>query len=251
MRLLTRLEALEEQTYDNNYNHYLQSFFYNLIKDTEFSHLHEFNGTSSPKNAITPFCFSNIFPYGDMKKGDIKNIIISSPNEKFIFLLYDKIKRINSPIRLGGMEFFRINSKIVRLNISYPLAVVSVTPIIVRIPRSSYQDYGLDLKYPYEYIFWRQSYPLELFLSQLEMNLKRKFVNYYGHPTELSITFSKFMFERQISRKLIIRDMVQIIIATYWKFWFDEDNELVRFGLDAGLGERNRLGFGFMNIHTT
>lgn len=62
MRLLLRFEALKEQAYDTNYNHYLQSFFYNIIKNTEFSHLHDFNGTSSPKQVITPFCFSNIFP---------------------------------------------------------------------------------------------------------------------------------------------------------------------------------------------
>jgi CRISPR/Cas system endoribonuclease Cas6 (RAMP superfamily) len=37
--------------------------------------------------------------------------------------------------------------------------------------------------------------------------------------------------------------MAQTIIATYWRFWFDEE--------DAGFGERNRLGFGFMNINTT
>jgi CRISPR-associated endoribonuclease Cas6 len=251
MRLLLCFEATKEQTYDNNYNHYVQSFVYNLIKNTEFNHLHDFRGTGFPKHIITPFCFSNIFPYGNMKKGDIKNIIISSPNEKFIFLLYDKIKRINTPIHLGGMDFHTITSKIFHLNISCPLTVDSVTPIIVRIHRSVYQDYDLDLRYPYEYIFWRQSYPLELFLNQLEMNLKRKFINYYLCPTELSLRFSKFVFERQISRKLVIKGMIQTIIATYWKFLFDEDNELIRFGVDSGFGERNRLGFGFMNINTT
>jgi CRISPR/Cas system endoribonuclease Cas6 (RAMP superfamily) len=134
MRLIFRLEALKEQTYDNNYNHYLQSFFYNLIKNTEFSDLHDFKGTSSPENANTPFCFSNIFLYGGMKEGEIRNIIISSPNEKFIFLLHDKMKRINTLIHMGGMEFHVISSKIFRVNISYPLTTASVTPIIVRIP---------------------------------------------------------------------------------------------------------------------
>lgn len=69
------------------------------------------------------------------------------------------------PIHLGGMEFCRINSKVLQLKVSYPLAVVSVIPIIVRIPRIVYQKYDFGLKYPYEYIFWQQSYPLELFLK--------------------------------------------------------------------------------------
>jgi CRISPR-associated endoribonuclease Cas6 len=241
------LQALKEQTYDNNYYHNLQSFIYNLIKNTEFGHLHDFKGATSPKQAITPFCFSNVFPYGNMKKGYVKNIIISSPNEEFIFFLGDKIRRTSMPIRLGQMEFNWINSKILSLDVSSPLTVVSATPIVVRIPRTIYHDYNLELRYPYNYLFWRQSYPLELFLNQLETNLKRKFLNYHGCSTESSLGLSKFVLERQVSRKLEIRGMAQTIIATYWKFLFDEDNELIKFGLDAGFGERNRLGFGFMN----
>lgn len=55
MRLFLRLEAIKEQVYDNDYNHYVQSFVYNLIKNTEFNHLHDFKGTSSSEQAITPF----------------------------------------------------------------------------------------------------------------------------------------------------------------------------------------------------
>ena len=141
------------------------------------------------------------------KKEGIKNIIISSPDENLIFLIYNKIKRIRTPIHLGAMHFHIINSKFFRTNISYPLVITSITPIIVRIPQNVYQDYSLNLKYPYEYVFWRQCYPLELFLGQLETNLKRKFVNYYGHTVESPLSFSKFVFERQVSRKVIIRGM--------------------------------------------
>ena len=42
--------------------------------------------------------------------------------------------------------------------------------------------------------------------------------------------------------------MSQTIFATFWEFWIDEINELIRFGLDAGIGERNTLGFGFLNL---
>jgi CRISPR-associated endoribonuclease Cas6 len=248
MRLLLRLEALKDQAYNKSYNHYVQSFFYNLIRNTEFNHLHDFRGTSPSKKAITTFCFSNLFPYGDMHNGDKKNLIISSPDERLIFLLYDTIKLINNPIHLGGMQFYIANLKVFQLHISFPLAVTSVTPIIVRIPRSIYQNYNLDLlKYPYEYIFWRQSYPLELFLSQIEMNMRKKYINNYNCTPESSLGLKKFIFKQQISRKLNIRGTTQTIIATYWKFWFEEDQKLIRFGLDAGFGERNRLGFGFMD----
>ena len=37
------------------------------------------------------------------------------------------------------------------------------------------------------------------------------------------------------------------VFASFWEFWFEEENELIKFGLEAGFGERNRLGFGFVN----
>jgi CRISPR/Cas system endoribonuclease Cas6 (RAMP superfamily) len=42
----------------------------------------------------------------------------------------------------------------------------------------------------------------------------------------------------------------QVIIGTLWEFGFNNGNkDLIQFALDAGLGERNSLGFGFMNLH--
>jgi CRISPR-associated endoribonuclease Cas6 len=133
------------------------------------------------------------------------------------------------------------------VTLAEPIRFIAMTPIIVRIPRTLYEAYNLDLKHPYEYVFWRQNYPLELFLKQIESNLEKKFINYYNKEPEQKLKFSKLIFKKQISKKLGIRGMVQTIIATFWEFWLDETNELATFGLDAGFGERNSLGFGFLN----
>jgi hypothetical protein len=76
-----------------------------------------------------------------MKKGERKSIIISSPNEKSIFLLSDKINGIDIAIHLAGMHFHVISLKSFRVDISYPSAVTSVTPIVVRIPQTVYQKH--------------------------------------------------------------------------------------------------------------
>ncbi|MEM4324025.1 MAG: CRISPR-associated endoribonuclease Cas6, partial [Candidatus Nitrosocaldaceae archaeon] len=47
-----------------------------------------------------------------------------------------------------------------------------------------------------------------------------------------------------------------IVIGTLWRFWFNLEQyercsailKLLQFALDVGFGERNSLGFGFMNI---
>lgn len=42
----------------------------------------------------------------------------------------------------------------------------------------------------------------------------------------------------------------QVEIGTLWEFGFDTNvnKDIIQFALEAGLGERNSLGFGFMNL---
>ena len=60
----------------------------------------------------------------------------------------------------------------------------------------------------------------------------------------------KLTFKKQISTLINLHDTEQIIIGSLWEFSFDNDlnTELMQFGLDCGLGERNSMGFGFMNV---
>ncbi|PWU81387.1 MAG: hypothetical protein DLM72_07110 [Candidatus Nitrosopolaris wilkensis] len=39
-------------------------------------------------------------------------------------------------------------------------------------------------------------------------------------------------------------------MGSVWEFGFEgwQDSKLIQFVLDSGLGERNSLGFGYMNI---
>jgi len=247
VRLILRLRATKNQLYDNNYHYKVQSFVYNLIRNTDFHYLHDSVGQPSSDKTITPFCFSNIFPYGNMRQGAERKIIISSPDRKFMFLILDKIRNLNDPIRFGDLRFHIEDTKIFSVKLTPPAKFNTVTPIIIRIPRTTYQEYNLDLNHPYDYVFWRYSYPLELFLNQMETNLKNKYVKYQNKDPEQKLRFSKLIFKKQISKKLVVRGMVQTIIATFWEFWLDEINDLAKFGLDTGFGERNSLGFGFIN----
>ena len=49
--------------------------------------------------------------------------------------------------------------------------------------------------------------------------------------------FNKFVFKKQISTKIVMKNTEQVVIGTVWE-------EI----LDVGLGERNSMGFGFMNL---
>jgi CRISPR-associated endoribonuclease Cas6 len=293
VRLILQLKAAKDQTYENSYNHNIQAFVYDLIKDTQYGYLHDANKlTKNQSNddndgrRMTTFCFSNVFPYGAMKYGRTKSLIISSPDEHFVSVLRQKIMNLNSTIHLGSSVFDILGCKIFDLNISGShIVFTTATPIIIRIPQYVYQSYNLELRYPYRYIYWRYHYPIELFIQQIWMNLEKKYIRFYGtRPNTNVLSFSKFIFKKQVSQKIVIHGKIQTVIGTLWDFWLNEEDEeekdnynneyifqdkmiitkteddnnkshssterqrLIHFALEAGLGERNTLGFGFVNL---
>jgi CRISPR-associated endoribonuclease Cas6 len=151
------------------------------------------------------------------------------------------------------------NLKIRRLGFS------TATPIIIRIPRYIYE---IVPKYSYNYIFWKNDYPLEIFINQLKTNLEKKYFNYYNVKPSINLFESlTLVFKKQVSHKISINGCVQTLIGTLWDFWLDDFDisnninecnkdrkdtatdilKLFRFTLEAGLGERNSLGYGFIN----
>ena len=281
MRLILRLKALEDQKYDINYNRKFQSFIYNTLRNTHYHYLHDFvKYKNQEKNSeikrSSPFCFSNLFPYGDMRRGSIKNIIISSPDEDLIFTLYKKIIQTTSIINLGKSAFKISNTKVFRLKLN-GFKFTTLTPVIIRIPEYRYKNYDLDLKHPYKYIFWRKEYPLEMFFQQLETNLQKKYHRFYNNTITIKLfNLATFMLKKQVSHKVSINGKEQILIGTMWDFWFDDldynsdvvdftdttnhdDNKMnqnnktkqsyniLNFFIESGFGERNSLGYGFIN----
>ena len=95
-----------------------------------------------------------------------------------------------------------------------------------------------------------------MFTRQLEENLCSKYAEFTGRKNacedELRL-IQKLTFKKQISTRINLHDTEQIVIGSLWEFSFenDQNTELLQFGLDCGLGERNSMGFGFMNIKKT
>ncbi|MGC8558454.1 MAG: CRISPR-associated endoribonuclease Cas6, partial [Nitrososphaeria archaeon] len=61
-----------------------------------------------------------------------------------------------------------------------------------------------------------------------------------------------YKFIKTVSKPIIIKKTKQIIIGSLWNFSFSAENAAqkaaLEIALDSGLGERNSLGFGFMNL---
>jgi CRISPR-associated endoribonuclease Cas6 len=192
-------------------------------------------------------------------------LIISSPDNELVTYLGNTLQQswYGAELNIGDMKFKidYVDKLVPQISRILPTTLISGTPIIIRVPSEKYRDYGLETENKYRYVYWRSDHPIDLFISQVENNLLRKYAEFHklksavttevSHGSSLHL-FERFRFKKQISTRVFIKGSHQVVIGTVWEITCNagRDPEIVRFALDAGLGERNSLGFGFMNIIT-
>ncbi|OED29883.1 CRISPR-associated endoribonuclease Cas6 [Methanosphaera sp. WGK6] len=230
MRLILKFNPLKNSNYYEIGKYDIQGFIYNLIKDTEFKNYHNVKGFKF-------FNFSNIFPVTDFKQDEYKNLIISSPSSAFIKLLY---------YQLSHMEVFRLNKyymEIISLKIFNKQCTGS---IITGTPIALFED-----NYSNKYFSFNNN-SFDFFFNRLKDNAIKKYVAYTGDDFNLeSDIFDSFELTREVSVRISMKDNTFIIIGSLWKTLEKELNrdnkQFYNFLLDCGLGEKNSLGFGFIN----
>ncbi|MDI6811337.1 MAG: CRISPR-associated endoribonuclease Cas6 [archaeon] len=253
MRIMIKLRAAKNQGYESIYHHKLQGFIYGLLRDSGFDELHD-------KKGYKFFCFSNIFPVKDtMNAGEDFSLIISSPNEELIASLEGSIEKIltagngNRAVNIGEWSFEVVNFKRWETKLKRrDLRVLTATPVIIRIPERNYDRYGIpEDERKARYVYWRPKYSFDAFLKQLSENLIKKFNDFYGTKMKEYELFEQFVFRRATATKVVIDGHEYVMVGSMWEFvwsYMDEtQRRVIEFGLDAGFGERNSLGFGFVN----
>jgi CRISPR-associated endoribonuclease Cas6 len=237
MRILINLRAAKNQGYESLYHHKLQGFVYGLLRDSGFDGLHD-------KEGYKFFCFSNIFPIKDiMGAGEAFNLIIASPNAELISSVEGALEKIladadgnGRDVNIGEMSF----------------EVVGFKKLETKLKRKDYERYGIpEEERKARYVYWRPKYSFEAFLKQLSENLIKKFNDFYGTKLREYDLFEQFVFRRTTATKVIIDGREYVMVGSMWEFvwsYMDEtQRRVIEFGLDAGFGERNSLGFGFVN----
>jgi CRISPR-associated endoribonuclease Cas6 len=244
-RIIIELESLDACAYDLRYHSKLQGFVYNLLKGTPYEGVHN---RKSYKN----FCFSNIDPPFDMVAGDRRYLKIASPDEDMILTFVSSLEKLEVA-NIGDMSFAIKKVSIRRPKIGRNAQLVTRTPIIIRIPRRKYETYGIAAKH--KYVYWRKDLPFNAFIKQLEDNLLKKYKENNGTKIEEDKylpLFQQFVFKKQVCNHIIIKGEEFRVFGSLWEFHFSylskEQRELLQFGYDTGFGERNSLGFGFMEM---
>ena len=146
------------------------------------------------------------------------------------------------------MDSFRLNKstmelekvKIVRKNRFMNNTVITATPIVIM--QDNNTCYSL-----------RDNNDLKYFFNRLKENILKKYNAYYH--TDLTINndlFSDFELSKEVCLNLNHGLDEFKMIGSRWKFKFNDEimhnHKLLKFIYDTGLGEKNSLGFGFLNF---
>ena len=228
MRLKLELTPESSFLYTEIQPYFVLGFIMNLTKESEFQIDHD-----EPK--FRYFCFSEIFPPTDFKPKKTKYLLISSPNEIFIKFLYSRLKKLEK-IKLGQYEFDLNTSK--PFNLKFKKRWISGSPIVLQVERN---------------IYWSKKYhSFDLFLKRLKENAIKKYNSFYNETlTFEGDIFDLFVLKKQVAIHLRKERREARIIGTKWVFekktYPRELRKFYKFIFDCGLGEKNSMGFGFVN----
>lgn len=210
----------------------VQGFVYSVLgKDSLFSNFHDQIGFKF-------FNFSNIFPVSDFEKNSLKKLIISSPNNDLIKALYNQL--------INKSSFYLKNYKMEILKVEL-LRDKNCSKFITSTPIVLFEDNKSN-----RYYSFKQNPDFNFFFERLKDNAVKKYNAFYDSDFSLdSELFTNFEFGREVSIRLVKNNNKFIIIGSLWKNLefnlTNENKDFYRFLFENGLGEKNSLGFGFLN----
>lgn len=221
-----------------NYNHIISAIIYNKIADLELAKkIHD-------SKSYKYFTFSQLkinnfklLENGFLSKNGKISFIISSPNENLIknlvngFLDGLTVDFMNEKLTVEKIELLR------ELDSNNKLNVKTLSPVIARTKKE------VDGKMK----IWDLS-PGDHFFKNLENNLISKYLDYNNlEETDKKIKISSEM--RNVKGKRI--SLKNGNVTTFHRAYMmdlilEGDFDLIKFGYDAGIGEKCGLGFGLI-----
>lgn len=252
MRLLLRLTARADTAYDETYHHKLRGVIWNALEGTRFDDEHD---SGDPLG----FAYSNPFPPGDMQEGDEKTLIISSVHEDLLSHVAESLEA-DRELNIGEMPFYVDDMSALDVDVGEPGTEGTIetgTGLLVRIPPWRCDDYGIDHPGSDTAVFWRPEHTTEPLINQLESNLDKKhgmFVDdHLPGPSDVDRElFEEYELIKTFSIPVNVTEgEVMTYLLSKWRLDYRvrdrHHRRHLNLALDTGLGERNGLGFGFIN----
>ncbi len=251
MRILIDLSARADTAYDNSYHHKLRGRIWRALEGTEYDKIHD-------KNQPKPVTYSNPFPPGDMQEGDERTLLIASPDEELLAHVAADLKD-GRELNIGEMPFTVESLSPLSPDVGEPGTsgtLESGTGVLVRIPPWRFDEYGIDSDHD-QAEFWRPEHTMEPFVNQMEANLDQKHdlycPDYLPGPSDVDgDLFDGYELIKTFALPVTpTQGEQETWVLSKWRLDYtvrdDNHRRHLNLLLDVGLGERNSLGFGFVN----
>lgn len=225
---MIELTSKENFSYNEISKHSIQGFLYSPFK-LEYPDFHDTKGFKF-------FCFSDVFPTNDYKEEEKKNLIVSSPDKSFIQFLNSKL----CGEKMIAGHLFKIKTRIIK--VPFNRTWITGSPIVL------YKDNKNNIYYSFE-----RDKDLAFFLDRIKDNALKKYNAFYNENLTLEGSiFDKLVFNKEVAVNTIKKGNEFIIIGSMWKnlekgHVSQGYNKFYSFLMETGLGEKNSMGFGFIN----
>ena len=252
MRILVRLRARADTAYDNAYHHKLRGRLWKGLEGSEYDDLHD-------KNQPKPFVYSNPFPPGEIHEGDERNLLVASTDESLLAYIAENLNH-DPELNIGEMPFHVDEITPLSPDVGEPGTSGTLetgTGVLVRIPPWRFDDYDIEVDHD-EAEFWRPEHTMEPFQNQIEANLDKKHrlyaPDYRPGPSDTEgDLFDGYELIKTFALPVTpTMGREETWVLSKWRFDYtvrdDDHRRHLNLALDVGVGERNSLGFGFVNI---
>ena len=256
MRLLLNLTARRDVAYNPEYHHHLRGVIWDYLRDTKYADWH------GQRNKIT-FTYSNPFPVTDPKEGNEQSVLVSSPHNGLVETLYNNIQP-EDEFNIGEMPFLVDNASLFEVDVGEPGTEGTLhtdTGVYIPLPKEKWDEYGIDVPYNTEQIGWSPEFDTSLFLDRVVKNVEWKQSQLYGDYLETPDRYGLFdgyNFEKCYSVDTKVSSegsgYEYTFVVTKWTFDYrvrsEDHRRWLNILLRSGIGWRNALGFGFLNIQS-
>jgi CRISPR-associated endoribonuclease Cas6 len=211
------------------------------------------------ENRPKGFVYSNPFPPGDIREGDERTLLVASHDEELLAHVAADLKD-ERELNIGEMPFHVDAVTALWPDVGEPGTSGTIstgTGVLVRIPPWRFDEYGIDVDHD-QAEFWKPEHTMEPFKNQVENNLDKKHdlfcPKYLPGPSEVSgDLFEGYELIKTFAIPVTPTQGVdETWILSKWRFEYavrdDDHRRHLNLALDVGLGERNSLGFGFINL---
>lgn len=241
-----------DAAYDNTYHHNLRGRIWRALEETKYE---AFHGDGEPN----PFSYSNPFPPGDLEEGDERTILFASPREELLTHLAEDLQR-DPELNIGEMPFHLDGLSAVNPSVGEPGSMGTIesgTGVLVRIPPWRFDEYDIDAP-DSSSEFWRPEYSIKPFRRQVRSNLDKKHTQFCrddlpGPTDNDGDLFDEYELIKTFALPVTVtQGQTETCVLSKWRLRYtvrnDHHRRHLNLALDTGIGERNGLGFGFVNI---